>query len=210
MERLTGERHDIELDRDATVSHLRIQTGLLMDYSPDLIRLIFAGKQLSDFVGNTSTPKLISDYNIQKGSTIHAISTLRPVSTSLVGLPSLDDAIQSQARCKEKATTGNFDKDLHIVDPQSHYQLLNGLEQEVRSRSESFRAKKGNIVSTYMKKLDEILLQTDGISSSSRAIIREKFGQHGVSIFLYLLSSSPSRPVWSYLSNSGACIRVLI
>ncbi|KAL8782456.1 MAG: hypothetical protein Q9213_005350 [Squamulea squamosa] len=56
-----------------------------------------------------------------------------------VGLPSTTDAANSHEYWKRKATEGDFDEDLHIVDPQAHFMFLKRLEQDVVKRSEYFR-----------------------------------------------------------------------
>ena len=94
----------------------------------DQIRLIYSGKIVDD--GNSP-----SYYNMQRESTIHMVRRLGPPRppTELVTDTS---ATKSYEFWEAKAKAGDFDQDLHIVDPASHYHLLQQLERQIVMRSE--------------------------------------------------------------------------
>ncbi|CAG8509447.1 17775_t:CDS:2 [Cetraspora pellucida] len=67
---LTGKIITLECKRNDTIETIKLKIQNMENIPPNQQKLIFAGRRLED-------DKMLSDYNIQKGSTLHLILRLR-------------------------------------------------------------------------------------------------------------------------------------
>ena len=127
----SGKAFILDVEPDNRISEVKVkiseQDAALV---PNTFELLYAGKRLDANIFDNS----LNTYNIGDGSTLHLID--RPVAT----LPTNYSAREAQRGWKKKAEIYDFDEDLHIVDPQSYYRLLEDSEEDIYRSSEFVRS----------------------------------------------------------------------
>ncbi|KAL8730569.1 MAG: hypothetical protein Q9166_004023 [cf. Caloplaca sp. 2 TL-2023] len=153
---LLGIRLIIKIDHNATLMELKAKIKDETGIPSHQMKLIFASKPMSDYVGTTDTPKTLRAHNIQKGSTVHLVQKFLndAFSRELTRLPSSANATTSHQQ-RAEAVAGDFDEDLYIVDPHSHFELLKRLERDVVQRSEYYNNRRVYSVSTIIDPKDD-------------------------------------------------------
>ncbi|KAI4230672.1 MAG: hypothetical protein L6R40_007970 [Gallowayella cf. fulva] len=126
-------KYTFKVHRNGTIHDVKQQVKVRTGIPLEQMTLIFGGKPM-----NKSSN--LSAYNVQTGSTISLV--LRSASPDVESLLSSVSATEVHERWAAEARAGDFDEDLHIVDPHSHFELLRQLEQDVVKRSEYFETKR--------------------------------------------------------------------
>ena len=123
----------LEVETDETITNVKKKISDREGIPPDRQKLIYSGKILEEFPGSSHEPRRLHHYNIQREASLHLI--LRSIEPT-------DDAsaTTSPRYWEEMARRYDFDEDLYIVDPQSHFNMLRQLEQDVVQRSEYTRS----------------------------------------------------------------------
>ena len=177
---LTGKTYRLEVEPQESILSI---TQKLSDQEsglpPSQIELIYGGKPLQNYGGTTL--KRLDHYQIQDASTLHMVIPSRPLSKvgpaklpphasagkaqdewRFKGLPDAS-ARKAQKEWKLKAEMGDFDEDLHIVDPPAHFHILNQLERDVVHRSEYYRAGRRYDLSSILAPASVVLEVAEGV-----------------------------------------------
>ena len=134
---LKGKGITLEVKPDETIGDVRRMVSEKEGTPPERIRLIFVGKILSDVIWSSGQPLTLLDYSItEERMVIHMVPEQPSEPDIQEELVSDSSAARSHKAWEARAKEGDFDEDLHIVDAQSHFHLLDQLEREVVARSE--------------------------------------------------------------------------
>jgi hypothetical protein len=120
-----GKRLTIEVEASYTVESVQGKIHALEGISPNVQKLIYTGKELLPY-------RTLSDFNVLPGANLH-----------LLYHPPEDNASDDEIRryWKSKASTGGFDEDLDIVEPQLYFRSLENLELGIIKSSEFSRCR---------------------------------------------------------------------
>ena len=134
---LIGERIELNVKTDETITNVKEKIFDRLGIPTDQQRLIYIGKRLDEFYGRRKEPNRLTEWQIKEGSTLHLIQGLGWAGDAKLVESTTDaSAIRSQQYWEEKAKRYDFDEDMHIVDPQSHFHMLRQLKRDVVQRSE--------------------------------------------------------------------------
>ncbi|KAL8836604.1 MAG: hypothetical protein Q9176_006241 [Flavoplaca citrina] len=106
-----------------------------------------------------------------------------------------------------EATFPDYDEDLHIVDPQSHFDKLKWLEQDVVGRSEYFRAKREYSLSSAVNPIDDDSIFLDELDL--RASLRKKICGSSIVAKTLEAKDPSSGTFWQLLRSYSIVLNVL-
>lgn len=137
---MTGRVYTLDVDPDNTIDDVAQMIQEKAGIPPEGYRLIFAGKEL------WNNHRTLRSFNIQNDSSLHLVMRLGYKHTSSTGqntppesvFPDDQQALSRMKDWKALAEKGNFDADIHTVDPQAHYAVLDYLEKKVVTSTELY------------------------------------------------------------------------
>ena len=135
-----GRPYHIFIRQNATISELRQRVQEKTGIPCHQTRLWCDGRIVGSFYGETRNMENLSAFDIRNNSELE-ISLVGPDIRLFYWEPE-SNLGHDQAQQQAGAISAEFDDDLYIVDPQSHFDMLRGLERDVVQRSEYFRAKR--------------------------------------------------------------------
>ena len=167
-----GSQITLNVDGDEPVTNVKKMIHEQWGIHPDSMILSYNGGQLTEYSIDGDQRIIRNGSDIQSKSTIHQ-------SPHKAATPSIDSAFCSQKEWQARAEDDDFDEDLHIVDPQSHFFLLELLEKQVVERSELFSAKGSYSVNSNLalsltesygvKPFDDPILEVDSLAEILKA-----------------------------------------
>jgi Ubiquitin family len=131
----------LEVESSDTVDSIKRRLEDKWGIPVDQQRLIYGGKQVEDW-------RTLSDYNVYAEATLDLVLRLRPSRDQTPNNPKLHQTPEETTfpmsdfndatilAWKTKAQIGDFDEDLHIVDPQAYFSRLDKLERDIIMASE--------------------------------------------------------------------------
>ncbi|KAL8881196.1 MAG: hypothetical protein Q9215_006368 [Flavoplaca cf. flavocitrina] len=133
-----GVAHKVKIKQNATVSelkqHVQAETGI----QPHHMDLIYGTITLGLY-WVSSEEDYLSDYDIRDKS--HMDVKYTGPESYFSGLELEPNTTNHEAQHHAEATSTDYDEDLYIVNPQSHFDMLRRLERDVVRRSEYYRSK---------------------------------------------------------------------
>ncbi|KAI4259560.1 MAG: hypothetical protein L6R42_004522 [Xanthoria sp. 1 TBL-2021] len=163
-----GVHHPLKINQHATIIELKQKAHENTGAPLDRIRFVYAGKVLGGLYGARSEEDRLSAYDIRSKCTLNLMLCSPDDGPSKLAPAS--EMRSCQAQNKTEAASHDYDEDLHIVDPQSHFHGLRQLERDVVQRSEYFRTKGEYSVSSALDPVDDrdVLLDELGLRPTLR------------------------------------------
>ncbi|KAL8845905.1 MAG: hypothetical protein Q9221_008967, partial [Calogaya cf. arnoldii] len=163
----------VNINRDATLSELKQKIHEQIGLPVDRVRMAYlsgdeVARRLPMAEGEEDT---LSAYDISDRKLLVLMPSIFDDSSSGVQ-PDPDVIDQSQINAQK--TSADYDEDLYIIDPQTHFDKLTQLEQDVLHRSEYFRTKREYSLSSAVCSMDDdgAFLEDLGLRASMQRRIR--------------------------------------
>ncbi|KAL9634715.1 MAG: hypothetical protein Q9204_002881 [Flavoplaca sp. TL-2023a] len=167
-----GVAHNVEIRQSATVSELKQHVQAKTKIQINQMELMCYGRTLGGLHGASSEKDYLSNYNIRDGTNILVKDT--GPERCFSGLKPGSNTRYHQVQHQAEAESADFDEDLYIVDPQSHFKILERLERDVVQRSEYFRTKREYSLSSAVDPADDdgVFLEDLGLRAPLQSKIR--------------------------------------